>query len=69
MCEICGQYFCYPSCPSFMGVSAELGNKLFRCAACGENVYEADDYKIDKGRAYCSVCAREVENRNGAKDS
>ena len=52
-----------------MGVSAELGKKLFRCAACGENVYEADDYKIDKGRAYCSVCAREVENRSGAKDS
>lgn len=64
MCKICGQYFCYPSCPSFEGDSAEFGKRLFRCAVCGENIYETDDYTINKGRAYCATCGALRAERN-----
>ncbi len=57
MCGFCGQYFCYPSCPSFTGESAELGRRLFRCADCGESIYEADNYSIYNGRPFCEDCA------------
>ena len=69
MCEICGQYFCYPSCPFFDGTSAELGKRLFRCALCKENIYETDDYTIYNGKAYCSVCSREGKMNGGQKNA
>ena len=53
MCEICGQYFCYPSCPAYDGRSAELGKYLFRCAKCGERMFEADNYTIYNGKPFC----------------
>lgn len=67
MCEICGQYFCYPSCPFFDGTSAELGRRLFSCAMCGKNIYEVDDYTIYKGRTFCSVCVKKMEESGASK--
>ena len=56
MCEICGQYFCYPSCPSFVGKSAELGDVLFKCSFCGKRLFFADSYTIYGGRVVCESC-------------
>ena len=61
MCDVCGQYFCYPSCPSFEGISAELGKRLFKCSGCGCGLFEADDYTIYKGKAFCEDCALGTE--------
>ena len=67
MCQTCGQYFCYPSCPSFVGISAELGRRLFRCSGCGESLFEADDFMIYKGRPFCSSCAKGGEEKEEEK--
>ena len=67
MCQNCGQYFCYPSCPSFVGLSAELGRRLFRCFSCGESIFEADDYSIYNGVAFCAECAERREEKEGDK--
>lgn len=56
MCEICRKYLCPPGCPSFVGRSAEFGRRLFRCAGCGANIYEDDDYVLDYGKPYCLEC-------------
>ena len=61
MCEICGQYFCYPSCPSFDGRSSELGRYMFRCSGCGKRLFLADDYVIYNGRSFCECCAKKKE--------
>ena len=63
MCEICGQYFCYPSCPAYDGRSAELGKYLFRCAKCGERMFEADNYTIYNGKPFCDDCADKMSGR------
>ncbi len=56
MCEICRQFLCPSSCPSYFGYSAELGARLFRCAGCGEWIHEEEDYIIDYGKPYCLCC-------------
>ena len=68
MCEICRGYFCYPSCPSFAGESAELGRRLFLCCLCGCVIYETDDYAMDKGKWYCTECAEVIKEENGNRD-
>ena len=60
MCEICGGYFCYPSCPSYDGDSAELGKRLFWCSSCECAIHEADDYTVDGNDVYCAECARRL---------
>ena len=56
MCEICKQYLCPPSCPAYVGYSAEYGRMLYRCAECGVGIYEYDDYVINCGNPYCLEC-------------
>ena len=56
MCSICGGYFCYPSCPSYNGDSAELGRRLFYCSSCGRAIHEMDDYAVDGEQVYCTAC-------------
>ena len=66
MCEICGQYFCYPSCPSFVGNSAELGASIFRCSVCSSRIFESDDYTVYNGKVVCENCDALVgEERKG----
>lgn len=60
MCEVCGQYFCYPSCPSYEGESAELGSPLFRCVKCGMRLFRSDNYTIYNGRFFCEECLKRV---------
>ena len=62
MCDICGGYFCYPSCPSYNGDSAEFGKRLFLCSRCGRSIYEIDDYTKDEDNVYCEECSQELEN-------
>ena len=59
MCEICGGYFCYPSCPSYDGDNAELGRRLYWCSSCGCSIHEADRYTVDGDNVYCEDCTRE----------
>ena len=56
MCAICRRYLCPSVCPSFMGESAELGKRLFKCAVCNEWIYEDDEFVINYGKPYCKTC-------------
>ena len=56
MCTICRRYLCPSSCPSFVGISAELGKRRFECAGCGEWIYENDNYEVRYGNPYCVEC-------------
>ena len=68
MCDICGGYFCYPSCPSYNGDSAEFGRRLFCCSQCGCSIYEADEYTVDEDNVYCEECLQELINTEDEGD-
>ena len=68
MCAICRRYICPSACPSFLGESAELGKRLFECSACGEAIYEGDEYIVGYGKPYCNRCVSYGAIENEAQE-
>ena len=56
MCKMCRRYKCPPTCPAFVGESAELGKRMLKCALCGGAIYENDRYTVYYGKPYCERC-------------
>ena len=60
MCKICGSLFCPPACPSYSGVSAELGKPIAKCCECGDYIYEEDMFYAHGKRFFCADCALDI---------
>lgn len=60
ICDICNQYVCPSSCPSFEGKLASLGASLGRCFYCSSNAYENDGHHSYNGKILCDECASEL---------
>lgn len=61
MCKICKSYICPPECPSYKGISAELGKPIARCCECADYIYKDDMYYAEGRRVYCADCAMALE--------
>ena len=60
MCDICGFIFCPSGCPSYEGVSAELGRPIAECCECGDYIYKNESFYEERGEFWCANCALDI---------
>ncbi len=57
MCEECGWRFCPPACPSYVGRSSALGERIAVCSLCGGEIYVNERFFTNGARVICDGCA------------
>ena len=60
MCEVCGQYVCPSSCPSFDGYIVGLGDPCGECSVCESRLYDDEATFSYDGKTVCAECAGEL---------
>lgn len=61
MCDICGRYFCPPSCPGNDGYDLLRGAPRGNCLFCGSELYAGDRVYERDGKVLCLECAENAD--------